>query len=177
MGKHSAKRNSVGSVRLAMLSMTALVTTAGIAELHAPSQDSQAAHATTGTADAATSVRLASNVESLPVTRPMTVADKTEAPVSAAKHVTRVAAAKKAPVKKVAAAKKAKKKKSEPAAPDLGKVLSGLAKTLSTGSSAAGGLAKVLGTGSAGMGSSEGALGSAGTGSSALMPLLALGSA
>lgn len=42
MGKHNARRNPLGSVRLAMLSMTALIAT-GIATEHGPSPENQAA--------------------------------------------------------------------------------------------------------------------------------------
>ncbi|WP_433663400.1 hypothetical protein ACQPW1_15480 [Nocardia sp. CA-128927] len=42
MGKHNARRNPLGSMRLAMLSMTALIAT-GIATEHGPSPENQAA--------------------------------------------------------------------------------------------------------------------------------------
>ncbi|MFI6041745.1 hypothetical protein ACIA8C_08925 [Nocardia sp. NPDC051321] len=74
MGKHNARRNPLGSMRLAMLSMTALIAT-GIATEHGPSPENQAAILT------ATITELPPQA---PVAEPAGTATDTQRPVSRA---------------------------------------------------------------------------------------------
>lgn len=72
MGKHNARRNPLGSMRLAMLSMTALIAT-GIATEHGPSPENQAAI-------------LTATMTELPPQAPVAEPADTPQPVVAGKH-------------------------------------------------------------------------------------------
>ncbi|MBF6331205.1 hypothetical protein [Nocardia transvalensis] len=71
MGKHSAKQHSLGAVRLAMLSATALVTAAVTTE-HGPSHENRAIHTTTSWTDLETPWRSAAPITPGITTRPAT---------------------------------------------------------------------------------------------------------
>ncbi|WP_405166766.1 hypothetical protein OG203_17680 [Nocardia sp. NBC_01499] len=89
MGKHNARRNPLGSMRLAMLSMTALIAT-GIATEHGPSPENQAAVLT------ATVTELPPQA---PVTEPAITANDIQQPTAASRpeHPIRPAIASDAP--------------------------------------------------------------------------------